>query len=183
MKKPALLILLLAIPLVADATLVFEITRISDTEATAVATGTLDGPAPSSNRHLLSFEDPFTLAPTRLDNTSLVTGGDMMVGTVALTSSLELGTGYGVSGGNPWIYIGGGLQLDPGSLVTGTLSWTLTSGHTFSAIGSTGAVNWGLATAGTPVGSWTMVGGSPLPIPTTLLLLIPGMLLMALGKR
>ena len=149
---------LLLSPGAGNATVLFEFNRISDTNATVTATGTLDVAAPGSNSHILSFRNPFGIAPASAANFTVFTSSTMTIGGTPIDFALLAGDAFGGTGGDPWIYFGksGLLPLGAG-IVTGILELTLSGGATFGPTGATGDVTWGIFTNGNPAGSWTIV--------------------------
>jgi hypothetical protein len=149
-------------PLNSNATLLFEIERVSDTKANITGTGILDTAEPTGPQNLFSFKNPFGIAPPSMDNRIIDDDGSTLkIGFPIVDIAWILGSGMSSAGGDPWIYIGRSRgSWVPGSTVTGSLSITLPSGITFAAPGSTGLVNWGIGTDGIDAGTWIMVSGS-----------------------
>jgi len=149
-------------PLDSNATLSFEIERVSDTKANITGTGILDTAEPTGAPNIFSFKNPFGIAPPSIDNRIIDDDGStLQIGFPTVDIAWMLGSGMAFAGGDPWIYIGKSRgSYVPGSTVTGSLSITLPSGITFAAPGSTGLVNWGVGTDGIDAGTWTMVSSS-----------------------
>jgi len=150
----------------AHATVMFNISRTSDTQVSITGSGTLDSVS-SSNGHIIGFDDIFGTAPTPpYDNVSVFVSS-----TLGFTSSpisyfaYDTGTGYGAySPGTASIYAGfaplsSGVSLNGGTLF---LDLANTPGATFAAVGDTGNVYSGIF-GGVLVGTWTMTGASSVP--------------------
>jgi len=171
----------------ANASLIFEIERISDTVANVTATGTLVLAETPVNGHQISFRDPFGIDPPENEYSWVFGSSTMLIGTVPVDFAYSLGMNWVSAGGVPWIYIGkiiGDHILTAGSSITGTLEWVLPASMTLAPVGSTGAVNWGHAADGIDTGTWNMVSAGVVPVPATVWLFGSGLIgLVVMARR
>ena len=170
----------------ANAALVFEIERVSDTVANITATGTL-GSTYGDSPDTISFLNPFNVEPIGFDNRSVFSSSTMLVGSDPILSSYVMGPSYIPADGTPAIYLNSSYLLTSftaGSTVSGALEWVLPSDLSLASIGSSGVVTWGTASSGVNTGTWTVVPASVVPVPAAVWLFGSGLIgLIGLARR
>jgi hypothetical protein len=172
----------------AHASLLFEMERISDTQAIISGTGTLEDVLGGVNTHMLSFFDPFDVDPIEIDNIDIFSESTLNIGSAFVNNARAFGPGYVSAAGSPWIYVynTSNTYLQSGDMPVGELNVQLSGGMTFAPVGSSGAVNWGFADVGNSTGRWMMVEGDShvsVPAPASLSLIAMGLGLLGIVRR
>ena len=164
------------------------IERVSDTTGILRGTGSLPG-APNSNfSHLEMFalSDPFAVDPGLFSNFDVFVSSTLTIGVQSLIFMRDAGAGHNVfATPGPALYFGStaipplaGDSFNSGALVIGLLG-----GATFSAIGSSGRVQWGVFGPGADVGTWDMVATAAVPEPETYAMMLAGLGLLGFIAR
>lgn len=168
----------------AQAAVLLQLQRLSDTDALLIGQGsltTLD--AATSNRHMLRLIDPFGVRPGHLVNSWLYMSGNLKADAFEFNFAHDVGTGFGDAFEN-LIYIGRNTFQDipANSTLSGSILLHLGDGATFAPVGATGDVYWG-TWPGALSGSWEMVAATPVPEPQTVALFSAGLLALVFVTR
>jgi hypothetical protein len=151
----------------ANATLLVQIDRVSDTYAIVTATGNIGSVLPGNNQHIIALDNVFGTAPPAAENAAVFGSSTLSIGGVSVVFAYDAGSQFNIFGdGNPGIYFGGNGPLPPNASFVGALDLSLTPGTTLASVGSTGYVDWGVP-GGDVVGTWDIVAA---PEPTSLAL-------------
>ena len=177
---------LLTVP--ARASVLFQIERVSDTQAIVTGTGSLNGPTPSDILSLIQFVNPFGIAPSPGDNKNIFQSATMQVGGKIVDAAYTCGSSINCDGSsNPDLYFAtnGGLAIGD-SVSSGNLVLDLaSSGTSLAVVGTSGNVYWSVQVSPTLIGTWEMVSAAgATPLPAALPLFATGLgVLGLLGRR
>jgi hypothetical protein len=172
MNKIFAIIAFLSISSQAQAILLLEVERISDTEGIISGSGTFTTALASSNAHVLSLESIFATTPGSLTNDYIGSGATLGYGGGNNFESV-----YTVSDSSTQtdsIYL---FSATPtfGDVLSGFVTVTLTSGYTFDDIGASGTVYNGIINSTkVAAGSWIITGEATVPEPSIIVLLATG---------
>jgi hypothetical protein len=147
LKFLAFAIFLAAFPISANANVLIEIERLSDTQAIITGSGSIDVGTPQiDNPQILTLSDPFGSEPSLFQNLSVLSATTLSLGSVSFDFAHDCGPGFACAGpGITAIYFGSfsTASVVTGDTFSGSLTISLQAGTTLAAVGSTGTVYWG----------------------------------------
>jgi hypothetical protein len=141
LKPLAFALFLIAYPLTAKASVLFDIERLSDTQGILTGTGSIDAGTIPPNALYAEFSvTPYSSGPPASENTSVFGSSTLTEGGFPIVFAYDCGTLFGCVNGLPAIYFGSGgdALFVPGQTFSGALNLVLTAGTTFAPVGSTG---------------------------------------------
>lgn len=152
----------------ANATLLVQIERVSDTQAIVTATGNIGSVLPPGNNlHIIGLDNVFGTAPPATENADVFGSSTLSIGGVSVNFAYDIGSQFdGFGDANPGIYFGGNFPLAANASFLGALDLSLTPGTTLASIGSSGDVDWSIFPS-VVVGTWQVVAA---PEPASLAL-------------
>jgi len=165
-----------------------QLQRLSDTDVLLIGSGFLDGTIPAENQHSLYLIDPFLIRPSPRANHPILDESELYAGSYRFNFANDAGSGIGDSFTNT-IYIGRDVgtlpfpQIPLNEPLVGSMLLHLANGESFAPIGSTGAVYWGTTTGnirGILSGSWEMVAPDPVPLPSSISMMLGGIFVLAM---
>lgn len=183
----ALLASLMAIG-TAQASIVFTVTRLSDTTASVVGSGALDAPMQFSNGDGLVLDNVLTMPSAWSLGAFFDPASTMTFGTSKVIGGQTVGSGFGFGyTQNSWLYFSADQGLYVGASPTGTLLLSLDKGS-FAPVGTTGSVYWGsYFPESRLVGSYSVVDAAAeaadVPEPASLAILGLGLIGLATARR
>lgn len=169
----------------ANATLLINIERVSDTHAVVTGSGTLDAPSTNANPHVIVLEDPFSLPPLVSQNVGILSSTSLTFDGKSIEFAWDLGENFNWTGNSlPAFYFGSiaGAYSTGAAFNTGQMDLVLAAGSSWAPVGSSGDIYWG-SLPGVVVGRWVIGpsgSGQELPANSAMLLLLPGLVMMFL---
>ena len=174
MKKIFGILLLSLITLNANAVLMLEIERLSDTQANITGTGIFDTVLAPTNNHVLSLEESL-FATTSSGNPSILDSGALFWASAGAYSDVRLQ--------DDLLYMFAAIPT-ANDLLSGSVSVTLPTGWTFSGAGSSGAVYNGFDSVDRVLaGSWEITTSESVPEPSIIALFAAGLFGLGFARR
>lgn len=181
-----------AVWVAAQAQVLVDVVRLSDSDAIILGHGELPLAQPVTNDHLLVLDNPFGSAPWPTDENSALRSSWMSVGRNPVSVAFETGDALRMLGhSSPTFVLGAGdadghaLSLEPGAPMAGGLLVHIPGRATWAQLGATGLVYWGAGfhvSDGSDLevvaGMWRVVDASAVAEPASAASMLVGLVLI-----